>query len=114
MTDILLDRRDMNFVLFEMLEVDDLTRFEYFGDHSRETFEMALDSAYDMAREIYWPAYQAFDEEGVKFDGEHTHAPSGMKAIWEAFQQSGWFTATSSHDNGGQQFPWSVFGKSVV
>ena len=52
MTDILLDRRDMSFVLFEMLKVDELTQFDFFSDHSRETFEMALDSYVRIAEEL--------------------------------------------------------------
>ena len=61
MSDRLIDRRDLQFLLFEMLEIEGLTANSYFEDHSAETFNMALDTAYQMAQEVFWPAYADFD-----------------------------------------------------
>ena len=51
MSDRLVDRRDLQFLLFEMFEAERLTDYEYFEDHSSETFNMALDTAYQLFRD---------------------------------------------------------------
>ena len=43
MKSVLLSRRDIDFLLFEWLCVDELTKHERFAEHSRETFEALLD-----------------------------------------------------------------------
>ena len=109
MSSKLIDRRDLQFCLYEMLDVEALTRHPWYADHSRETFDLALDSAYAMAREQMWPVYQDFDREGVAFDGKRAKAPSGMKPIWKSFGEGGWFAASAACEHGGQQFPHTIF-----
>lgn len=105
MSDKLVDRRDLHFLLYEMLDVESLTQFAYYQDHSRETFDLALDTAYQLAREQFWPAYQEFDREEARFDGETTRAPQAMHRLWDAYKEGGWFAASFPYDHGGQQFP---------
>ena len=40
----ILSRRDLEFVLYELLEVGTLTGRPRYADHSRETFDAALDT----------------------------------------------------------------------
>ncbi len=109
MANKLIDRRNMDFVLNEMLHVETLTQKEKFEDHSPETFKMALDAAYQLATEVIWPTYQEFDREGVSLDGKNVTVPESMHAIWKAAKEGGWFAPSASYDNGGQQFPNTIF-----
>jgi hypothetical protein len=43
------DMRDTRFVLYEQLGIEDLCSAEQFQDHSRETFDMILDTAEKLA-----------------------------------------------------------------
>ena len=45
MSSLILSRRDLDFLLFEWLGVDELTKRERFAEHSRDTFEDILDLA---------------------------------------------------------------------
>ena len=45
MSSKLLSRRDLDFVLYELLDTDKLTQRPRFADHSRETFTAAMDLA---------------------------------------------------------------------
>ena len=40
----IISRRDLEFLLYEWLEVEKLTQRARFADHSRETFNAALDT----------------------------------------------------------------------
>ena len=49
MSSKLLSRRDLAFVLYELLDADTLTSRPRFAEHSRETFDAALDLAEQIA-----------------------------------------------------------------
>jgi len=70
---------------------------------------MALDAAYQLAQEVFWPTYQEFDREGVRFDGRQTTVPKAMHEIWRQYKEGGWFAPNVDYDLGGQQFPLSIF-----
>jgi len=108
MSDKLTDMRNLRFMLYEVLDVEALTNFPFYQDHSKETFEMALDAAYQLAREVFWPTYQEFDREEARFDGEKVTAPKAMHEIWRVFKVGGWFAPPLSYEMGGQQFPVAV------
>ncbi len=110
MTDSLVSFRDIRFVLYEMLGVEKLLDSESFAMHSRHTFDMALDGAYRLAREVYWPAYRPMDEIGAKYDPKtkKVAVPQIMHEVWAAAKEGGWFGITSDLEFGGQQFPGTV------
>jgi Acyl-CoA dehydrogenase N terminal len=53
MQSVLLSRRDIDFLLFEWLGVDELTKHERFAEHSRETFEGLLDLCEQLAARYF-------------------------------------------------------------
>lgn len=110
MSDTLVNLRDIQFVLYEMLGVETLTEYEYFRDHSKETFDVAMDAAYQLAREVCWPAYVEMDRAGVTYDNKSnkTRVPEPMHRIWQAFKEGGWHGQVAPAEFGGQQFPATV------
>jgi alkylation response protein AidB-like acyl-CoA dehydrogenase len=116
MSDTLVNMRDIRFVLYEMLGVETLTRYEHFGDHSRETFDTVLDTAYKLAREVCWPAYSEMDRTGVTLDAKSnkTRVPQSMHRIWQAFKEGGWVGESAPFEFGGQQFPASVAAATAL
>ena len=62
MSNTLVNRRDLAFNLYEVLDAEKLTEFSYYEDHSKETFDMALDTAYQLAQNLFWEHYQAMDK----------------------------------------------------
>jgi hypothetical protein len=40
---MLISRRDLDFLLFDWLRIDELTKQERFAEHSRDTFEAVLE-----------------------------------------------------------------------
>ena len=109
MSDKLTDMRNIQFLLHEVLKTEELTQYPYFADHSRETFDMAIDTAYQMAREVLWPTFQTCDREEVHFDGEKVTVPECLHEIWRLCKEGGWFAPNVSFEMGGQQFPMTIF-----
>lgn len=109
MSNMLADMRNLRFMLYEVLKTEDVTKYPFYADHSRETFEMALEAAYKLAIEEFWPVFQVCDRMGVDFDGKHVRVPKPLHEIWRHYREGGWFAPLASYDNGGQQFPHTLY-----
>ena len=55
MKSTIMSRRDLDFLLFEWLAVDDLVKRERFAEHSRETFSDVLDLCEELATRYFAP-----------------------------------------------------------
>ncbi len=77
MSGLLLSRRDIDFLLFEWLDVTRLTERPAFSDHSRQTFEAALDTYSAIASAEFAPHNKKVDREPPRMVGENVEsAPS--------------------------------------
>src|ERR1700722_10767421 len=66
---LILSRRDLNFVLYEWLKVEQLTCIARYADHSRETFDAALDTCEKIATNLFAPHNKKNDQHEPHFDG---------------------------------------------
>ena len=101
----ILSRRDLEFVLYELIEVGTLTSRPRYADHSRETFDAALATCERMATELFEPHYQKSDRNEPHFDGEQVHIIPEVKQALDAFCQAGLMAAGQDYDLGGMQLP---------
>ncbi len=60
-TNPLIDDRDVELILDEVLDLGRLLRLPHFADHDRETCELLLASTRELARGQLYPAYRALD-----------------------------------------------------
>ncbi|HXD42731.1 MAG TPA: acyl-CoA dehydrogenase family protein, partial [Ramlibacter sp.] len=74
-------RATLDFLLYDWLRAEELTRRARFADHSRETFDAVFDTCERIAREKYAPFNRTVDTEEPRFDGEKVILP---KATHEA------------------------------
>lgn len=108
MTSPLLDARDLDFVLYDVLEVETLAAYDRFADHSRETFERALATARRIAEGHFAPHNRKSDlNEPRLVDGRVEMIPEIGVAL-RAFADAGFFAAHHNFDRGGMQLPWVV------
>jgi Acyl-CoA dehydrogenase N terminal len=78
----LLSRRDLDFLLFEWLRVDELTKRQRFADHTPETFADVLTLCEDLAERYFAPHYKLSNIEEPAFDGENvTMLPEVKEAL---------------------------------
>ncbi|MFO0549591.1 MAG: acyl-CoA dehydrogenase [Polyangiaceae bacterium] len=108
MTNPLFRERDVDFLLYEVLEVDKLTALPAFAEHSRETFDLFVREARRLARDVLFPAYRPFDEAPPKLaDGKITVHPA-LHEIYARMVGMGLVAATRPVDVGGQHLPLCV------
>ena len=105
MTDTILDRRDLRFQLFDVLDTDHLLTRPRFSEHSRETIEAALDTAEKLAQEKFANHNALCDrEEPVFLDGKVVMRPE-VKEAFDAYIEAGFLSARSGFEEGGMQLP---------
>ena len=112
MASLLLNRRDLDFLLYEWLDVESLTKRERHADHSRETFDDVLDLAERIATEHFAPHNRKSDGEEPRFDGERVHLIPEIKAALDVFSEAGLLAGTLDAELGGLQLP-TVVGNAV-
>jgi alkylation response protein AidB-like acyl-CoA dehydrogenase len=104
----ILSRRDLDFLLYEWLDVVALTRRERFAEHSRETFNAALDTCEQIATDLFAPHNKKSDQNEPHFDGERVHLIPEVAAALKAFNEAGLIAAGQDFDRGGMQLPCVV------
>jgi len=104
----LISRRDVDFLLYEWLDVQSLTQRERHAAHTRETFDAALDTYIAIATEKFAPHNRKSDEREPRFDGERVDLIQEIGEAVRAFSSAGLIAAT--HDLGldGMQLPHVV------
>jgi len=116
MTDRIIDRRHLDFVLYELLAVQDLTAAPRFSEHSRETFSAALDTAWQIASERYLPCRRLLDDDEPRIEDGRVRLPAPVGEALRAFAAAGLAAATFDEADGGMQLPrcvanacWALF-----
>jgi butyryl-CoA dehydrogenase len=109
---LLLNRRDLDFLLYEWLDVESLTTRPRHTEHSRETFDAVLDLAERIASEHFAPHNRRSDSEEPRFDGERVHLIPEIGAALKVFAEAGLLAGTLDTELGGMQLP-TVVGNAV-
>ncbi|TDF63069.1 acyl-CoA dehydrogenase [Cupriavidus sp. L7L] len=102
---MILSRRDLNFILYEWLKVDELTRIPRYADHSRETFDAALDTCEKIATDLFAPHNKKNDQQEPEFDGETVTIIPEVGTALKAFCEAGLMAAGQDYELGGMQLP---------
>ena len=104
----ILSRRDLDFLLFEWLDVESLTARPRFADHSRETFDAALDTAEQIATDLFAPHNKKSDSNEPHFDGDDVTIIPEVKTALDAFAAAGLMAAGQDYELDGMQLPCVV------
>lgn len=102
------NRRDVEFLLFDMLRVQDLSRYERFKEHDEDTYRMILDAAEQLAHQEYAKTNREGDLHGSKFAAGQVTVPESFRRLKDLFVKGGWMTLMADASQGGQQVPHAV------
>ena len=105
MKSLVLSRRDIDFLLFEWLRVDELTKRERFADHSTESFGDVLTLCEQLAEQCFAPHNKLADVHEPVFDGTNVTVLPEVKDAFGAFSATGLLGMTLDEKHGGAQFP---------
>ena len=105
---LLLNSRDLEFLLYEWLDAEALTAQPRFSEHSRETFDAALELSQTVAERHFAPHNRRNDLEEPTFDGEHVQLHPEIGEALAVFRETGLMSAGMPAEVGGMQLPATV------
>src|ERR1700757_5057255 len=114
MKSTLLSRQDLDFLLFEWLRVDELTKRERFDEHSEETFAGVLDLCEQLATRYFAPHNKKSDAHEPTFDGTTVTVIPEVKEALDAFARANLIAMGMDAEFGGAQLPMAVAGAGLA
>jgi len=104
----IIDRRDFDFQLLEVLDLPTLIGRKAYGGHDLDTVAATLDLAERLANDDFAPCYRKSDlVEPQVIDGKVALIPE-IGAALTKFNAAGFMSASVPFEEGGMQLPWTI------
>lgn len=104
----IVQRRDVDFLLFEVFDLEAILRHPRYADHDAATVVAVLDTAQSIAEDYYLPLAAKLDENEPQFVGGKAAIPDDVKSALHVFAQAGMYTMSFEEEDGGLQLPYLV------
>ena len=103
----MVDRREIEFLIYEYLELEKLFSIPYFASHSIESMNEMLTSAINLCVQTVGPLNKVGDKIGCTHDKvtKVVKTPPGTKEAYKLYVENGFLTASDSEEVGGLQTP---------
>ncbi len=98
----------LRFLLFDVLDTEDLVKYDRFQDYDRGALEIILDSFKDFGDQECYPYFREMDEQPVYFKDGQVYVHDQIKKIMEQSGELGLIGATFSNEDGGLQMPGTI------
>ncbi|MBW1725143.1 MAG: acyl-CoA dehydrogenase N-terminal domain-containing protein, partial [Deltaproteobacteria bacterium] len=108
MAQYIADRRDVDFVLHEQLQVENLSQYETFAEFNKKTVDMIVSEARNLAIKEILPTQTLGDREGCKFENGKVTVPESFHRAYELLKEGEWGAMTEDPEWGGQGMPITV------
>jgi butyryl-CoA dehydrogenase len=104
----ILNERELDFLLYEFLDVEKLTQRERYQDHDKEIFNQVLATSKAIAEKHFLPIRHKVDTNEPQFDGKNVHLIPEIKPAIQAVVDAGMLSPSSDYEMGGMQLPETV------
>jgi alkylation response protein AidB-like acyl-CoA dehydrogenase len=108
MSDVWVDRRDLEFLLFDWLQLETMLATPRFAEHSRDSVLAVLDLADRVATEYFLPHYKDADREEPRLEHGAVHILPAVREALEKYAEVGLFAAGFPPELGGMDLPYLV------
>ncbi|MEH6518924.1 MAG: acyl-CoA dehydrogenase [Halioglobus sp.] len=101
----ILSQRELDFMLYELFDAEGMCTRERYTDHSRETFDAAMQISRVVAERYFLPIRQKVDTHQPTFDGEKVQMIPEIKVALDAVIEAGLACSGADYEVGGMQLP---------
>ena len=108
MAQVVADRRDVDFVLHEQLNVAQLSEFEEFSDFNKKTIDLVVSEARNLAVKELLSCMKETDEQGCTFENGVVKVPKAFHRVYDLFKEGEWIAMCDDPEYGGQGMPSTV------
>ena len=108
MAQVIADRRDVDFVLHEQLNVGALSKHEKFEEFNKKTVDLIISEARNLAIKEILPTLKEGDEQGCRLENGEVFVPDSFKRAYDLFIEGEWLAMPEDPEYGGQGMPRTV------
>jgi alkylation response protein AidB-like acyl-CoA dehydrogenase len=105
MAERFVSERNIKFLLYEVHEAESLTAYPYYSEHNREIFDLVLDTALKMSRELLYPCLQEMDKEAPALENGTVKVHPAVRDLMREWGEGGWIGSSFPYEFEGQQLP---------
>jgi hypothetical protein len=105
MAQVIADRRDMDFVLYEQLALEEVLKKEPYKMYSRKTIDMVISEARNFALKELLPISAEADRQGLSFQSGQVQVPETFHRAYKLLREGEWTSLTEDPEWGGQALP---------
>ncbi len=98
-------RRELDFQLYDVLDLEGLLALPYYAEHDRATLDSIMDTAYEIAGDYYAPMASELDQFDYKLVDGNVATPDYLKAATRAYVENGFMGMGFASKDGGLQLP---------
>jgi butyryl-CoA dehydrogenase len=100
-----ISERNIKFLLYEVFDVESLTKYEYYNEHNRKIFDMVLKAAVKLGKDLLFPIFEEMDRNQPELVNGEVRVHPSVKTIMKEFGQGGWISSRVPFEQDGEQLP---------
>ena len=108
--------RNLKFLLYEVFDIMALTRYPYFQQHNKKTFDLVLDAAHKIGTKLLYPIFEEMDRKAPSLENGEVKVHPQVAKVLREFGEGGWISARFPEALDGGQLPlmaanacWMIF-----
>lgn len=101
----LADRKDVDFVLYEQMELESILENEKFSDFNKKTIDLIITEARNLAIKEILPTNAVGDRKGCRFENGVVKVPEEFHRIFKLYREGEWIAMLDDPEVGGQGLP---------
>lgn len=104
MKNLIIDERDQKFLLYDVFGIEKIFNTPQYHIYSRESFDMILSTALNLALNECYPVMREADKKGCRFENGNIYVPEAYHPLKIIFDKGGWSSLLLPQEYGGQGF----------
>src|SRR5512136_3112383 len=101
----LVDRRDIDFVIWEQMEGEQYLKCDLYSGYDRKMCDMIISEARTLALNELLPTLAEGDTVGVRFGNDAVYVPESFHRAYRLLLEGGWNNLGLPQEMGGQGVP---------
>ncbi len=95
----------LRYILYEVLETQQLFQYERYQDYDKEAIDLFLDSIKDFSDKELYPYFREMDEDPARYDDGKIYLHPKFESILKQIGELGIVNAPFDYEDGGMQMP---------
>ncbi len=96
-------------MLYEVFNAVSLTAYDYYKHHNRKMFDMVLDAADKLARDLMFPVLHEMDRNPPELKDGTVKVHPSVKRLMKECGDGGWISASFPFEHEGEQLPHLIY-----